>query len=230
MIEQGASAATRPNQFEERAALLLTLRQAGVRDISVMRAIEATPRDAFAPYRFRDLANRNMSLPIGCGQTMSRPADLARLLEALRVGRGHRVLEVGTGSGYSAAVLAQLAREVVTLERFETLAIEAARRLAAQGVANAMALYADGLDPSRALGLFDRIIVQASVETAPDALVQMLAPGGALLFACREPAGLGEKARERLIKLDRTDGGGLRESEFGPCRLGAAVPGLAQAL
>lgn len=230
MIEQMTSAAARPNQFEERAALLLTLRQAGVRDISVMRAIEATPRDAFAPYRFRDLANRNMSLPIGCGQTMSRPADLARVLEALRVGRGHRVLEVGTGSGYGAAVLAQLAREVVTLERFETLAIEAARRLAAQGVANAVALYADGLNPSRALGLFDRIIIQASVDTAPDALVQMLAPGGALLFARREPAKPGEEARERLVKLDRIDGGGLRESEFGPCRLGAAVPGLAQAL
>lgn len=214
--------------IEERAALLLALRQAGVRDISVMRAIEAVPRDAFTPYKFRDLANRNMSLPIGCGQTMSRPADLARRLEALKVGRGHRVLEIGTGSGYGAATLAKLGREVVTLERFETLAIEAARRLAALEVTNAVALYADGLAPSRALGEFDRIILQASVPETPAALVQMLAPGGTLLFGLRTPPG--EQPRERLIKIDRIERGELRESDFGPCALGAAVPGLAQAL
>ncbi|MGJ0512411.1 MAG: protein-L-isoaspartate(D-aspartate) O-methyltransferase, partial [Methylocystis sp.] len=101
--EDGARQAS---QFEERAALLLTLRQAGLRDLSVLRAMEATPREAFAPYRFRDLANRNLSLPIGCGQTMSRPVELARRLEALKIGRGHRVLEVGAGSGYGAAALA----------------------------------------------------------------------------------------------------------------------------
>lgn len=230
MIGQGTPAASPGHAFEARAALLLALRQGGVRDISVMRAIEATPRDAFAPSRFRDLANRNMLLPIGCGQTMSRPVELARRLEALRVGRGHRVLEVGAGSGYSAATLAQLAREVVSLERFETLAIEAARRLAAQGVANAMALHADGLNPSPALGFFDRIIVQASLGAAPAALIEMLAPGGALLFARQEPETPGEKPRERLIKLERRDGGELLETDCGPCRLGAAIPGLAQAL
>ncbi len=83
--EAGARQASQ--QFEERAALLLTLRQAGLRDLSVLRAIEATPREAFAPYRFRDLANRNLSLPIGCGQTMSRPVELARRLDALKIGR-----------------------------------------------------------------------------------------------------------------------------------------------
>lgn len=223
-------AAAHANEAEERAALLLALRQAGVRDLSVMRAVEATPREAFAPYRFRDLANRNLSLPLGCGQTMSRPADLARRLETLRVGRGHRVLEVGTGSGYGAATLAQLAREVVSLERFETLAIEAARRLAAQGVANAKALHADGLNPSRALGPFDRIIAHVSLDAAPSALMAMLAPGGVLLFARREHAKKGERPRQRLIKLERVEGGEWRESDLGPCRLDAAVPGVAEAL
>lgn len=226
----GDSDAPNAAEFEERAALLLTLRQGGVRDISVLRAMEATPREAFAPYRFRDLANRNLSLPIGCGQTMSRPVDLARRLEALRVGRGHRVLEVGAGSGYGAAALAQLAREVVSLERFETLAIEASRRLAAHGVTNARAIYADGLDPPGELGRFDRIIVQASVGAAPAALIQMLAPGGVMLFARREHAMAGARAKERLIKLDRNEEGELRETDLGPCRLGPAIPGMARAL
>ncbi len=180
------SAAAARIAFEERAALLLAVRQAGVRDISVMRAIEAVPREAFAPYKFRDLANRNMSLPLGCGQTMSRPADLGRRIEALRVGRGHRVLEVGTGSGYGTAILARLAREVVTLERFETLAIEAARRLAALGVSNAVALHGDGLAPARTLGEFDRIIVHAALTETPAALLQILAPGGTLIFVRNE--------------------------------------------
>ncbi|TLG75136.1 methyltransferase domain-containing protein [Methylocystis sp. B8] len=220
----------RAPEIEERAALLLTLRQAGVRDLAVLRAIEATPREAFAPYRFRDLANRNLSLPIGCGQTMSRPVELARRLEALRVGRGHRVLEVGAGSGYGAAALAQLAREVVSLERFETLAIEASRRLVSHGVTNAKAIYADGLDPPRDLGRFDRIVVQASVIAAPAALIEMLTPGGLMLFARREHAMAGARAKERLIKVDLIEGGELRETDFGPCRLGPAIPGLAQAL
>ena len=227
MGERGALSAA---EVEERAALLLTLRQAGVRDLSVLRAIEATPREAFAPYRFRDLANRNLSLPIGCGQTMTRPVELARRLEALRVGRGHRVLEVGAGSGYGAAALAQLAREVVSLERFETLAIEASRRLVTHGVANAKAIFADGLDPPSELGRFDRIILQASVIAAPAALIAMLAPGGALLFARSEPARAGVRAKERLIKIDRMEDGELRETDLGPCRLGPAIPGLAQAL
>ena len=226
--EAGARQASQ--QIEERAALLLTLRQAGLRDLSVLRAMEATPREAFAPYRFRDLANRNLSLPIGCGQTMSRPVELARRLEALKIGRGHRVLEVGAGSGYGAAALAQLANEVVSLERFETLAIEASRRLAAHGAANAKAIFADGLDPPHELGRFDRIIVQASVGAAPAALIQMLTPGGALLFARREHAKAGARAKERLIKLDRNEDGELRETDLGPCRLGPAIPGLAQAL
>ncbi|MGD9540277.1 protein-L-isoaspartate O-methyltransferase family protein [Methylocystis sp.] len=217
-------------EVEERAALLLTLRQGGVRDLSVLRAMEATPREAFAPYRFRDLANRNLSLPIGCGQTMSRPVELGRRLEALRTGRGHRVLEIGAGSGYGAAALAQLAREVVTLERFETLAIEASRRLAVHGAANAKAIYADGLDPPDDLGRFDRIIVQASVGAAPAALIQLLAPGGIMLFARRAHAMAGARAKERLIKLDLNEDGELRETDLGPCRLGAAIPGLAQAL
>ncbi|MCX7898772.1 MAG: protein-L-isoaspartate(D-aspartate) O-methyltransferase [Methylocystis sp.] len=224
-----AAALRAANNVEARAALLLSLRLAGVRDISVMRAIEIVPRDAYAPSRFRDLANRNVQLPIGCGQTMPRPADLARRLEALRIGRGHRVLEVGTGSGYAAAVMGQLCREVITIERFETLSIEAERRLVAQGVPNVKTLHGDGLAPKGELGHFDRIIVQASVEALPEALLERLAPRGVLLYARRLADGDG-KARERLIKVDRKDGNEIAETDLGGCNLGAARSGVAQAL
>lgn len=225
MSEPAAQAA-----FEERAALLLAVRRAGVRDISVMRAIEAVPREAFAPYRFRDLANRNMALPIGCGQTMSRPADLARRIEAMRIGRGHRVLEIGTGSGYGTAILARLAKEVVTLERYETLAIEAARRLAALPAANAVAQRADGLAPDPSIGQFDRIVVQAALEARPAALLGFLAPGGALVYVLSESVQGEKRPRQRLIKVDFTESGELRETDLGPHRVEAATVGIAKSL
>lgn len=216
--------------FEARAALLLAVRRAGVRDISVMRAFEAVPREAFAPFKFRDLANRNLALPLGCGQTMSRPADLGRRIEALRVGKGHRVLEVGTGSGYGTAILARLAWEVVSIERFETLAIEAARRLAAFGAANATVSHADGLAPDPTLGEFDRIIIEGALDAPPQAMISLLSPGGTLVYARHAPFEGEKRSHQRLIKVDRIDGGELRESDLGLHRLGAAAAGLAKAL
>ncbi len=215
---------------EERAALLLAVRRAGVRDISVMRAFEAVPREAFAPFRFRDLANNNMSLPLGCGQTMSRPSDLARRIEALRVAREHRVLEVGAGSGYGSAILARLAREVVTLERFETLSIEATRRLAGLGVDNVFVLHADGLAPDPALGNFDRIIIQAALEEPPAALLGRLTRGGALVYVLSEKKAGEKRPRQRLIKVDLIENGELRETTLGQHSIGFAALGLAKAL
>lgn len=217
-------------KLEARAALLLEVRRAGVRDLEVMRAIETAPRELFAPHRFKDLADRNMALPIGCGQSMPSPADLGRRLEALETKPHHRVLEVGTGSGYGAAVLARLAREVVSVERFETLAIEAAKRLSSLSVANALVLFGDGLSPSRALGAFDRILLHVSVEEAPRPLVDLLAPGGVMVFGRLAPAAAGKRRRARLVRLVRDQKGALRETELGECRLSAAVPGSALAL
>lgn len=215
---------------EERAALLLRVRRAGVRNIAVMRAIEAVPRELFAPNRLRDLANRNMGLPIACGQTMPSPADLARRLEALDVRPEHRALEVGTGSGYGTAALARLARDVVSIERFETLAIEAARRLASLGVGNALVLHGDGLAPSRSLGRFDRIVVHASLAGTPRLLVDMLAPGGVIVFGRLTPAPKGQPRKERLSKLTKDAQGAVEETDIGSCRLGPAVGGPARAL
>ncbi len=216
--------------FEARAALLLAVRRAGVRDISVMRAFETIPREDFVPYRFRDLANRNISLPLGCGQTMSRPAELARRIEALKVGRGHRVLEVGTGSGYGAAILARLAKDVVTVDRCATLAIEAGRRLDAFGAGNVKTIHADGLSPDADWGEFDRILAQAALPSRPEALLRRLAPGGALVYVWSDKKAGEKRPRQRLIKVDRNEEGAWRETDLGPHSLGGAAFGLAKAL
>lgn len=212
-----------------RGALLLSIRQAGVHDLDILRAFEAAPREEFAPYRFRDLANRDISLPIGCGQTMPRPVELARRIAALGVGRGHRVLEIGVGSGYAAAILARLAREVVSLERYATLAIEAARRLEALGVGNVRVLHGDGTAPAADLGAFDRIIVHGAMLHAPEPLTDRLAPGGALLFARLERGGA-RKGAQRLIRLDRDEAGAFVTRDMGPCRLVSLHADVAQAL
>lgn len=210
---------------EERGALLLAIRRAGVRDLSVLRAIELTPREAFTPYRYRDLANRNISLPIGCGQTMSRPVDLARRIASLEVGPGHRVLEVGAGSGYSAAILSRLASEVVSIERYRTLAIEASARVADLLPAKIRILHHDGLAPSSDLGRFDRIFVEAALQAPPPGLLAALAGEGILVYARSAP-----DRRQRLIKLVRKSSGELDESDLGPCQLALCAPGIAVSL
>lgn len=210
---------------EERGALLLAIRRAGVRDLAVLRAIEATPREAFTPYRYRDLANRNISLPIGCGQTMTRPVDLARRIVALGVERGHRVLDVGAGSGYGAAILSRLAGEVVALERYRALAIEASAHLAALEIANVRVVHADGLAPGPELGRFDRIFIEAALAATPAPLLASLAPDGAAIYAQAAQDG-----RQRLIKLVRKSSGATEENDLGPCRLAFSAQGLAQSL
>jgi protein-L-isoaspartate(D-aspartate) O-methyltransferase len=212
-------------EVEQRAALLLQLRRAGVRDVAIMRAIERAPRGLFAPHRFRDLADRDMSLPIDCGQSMPSAADLGRRIEALGVTSQHRVLEVGSGSGYAAAVLAQLAREVVSLERFASLAAEASARLESAGVANARVLHADGLAPPDGLGAFERIILHVAVRETPGRLIERLAPGGVLLY------GRTALGKTRSIRVERAgDGEAFRETDLGPCRLPLAASGLAARL
>ena len=210
---------------EERGALLLAIRRAGVRDIAVLRAIEATPREAFSPFRYRDLANRNISLPIGCGQTMTRPVDLARRIAALGVDQSCRVLNVGAGSGYGAAILSRLAGDVVAVERYRALAIEASVRVAALALANVRVIHADGLAPAPELGRFDRIFVDAAMLAPSPELLAALAPEGVLLYARAD-----QGARQRLIKLVRKTSGAIEEIDLGPCRLAFSAPGAAQSL
>src|SRR5947209_2879181 len=157
--------------IENRAALLLKLRTQGIRNTDVLRAIETIPREMFVPHQLADLAQRDLPLPIACGQTMSEPSLVARVLEALDLHPEQRVLEIGAGSGYVTAILAILAKHIVSIERFRGLASGAQARLAELALHNVEVIFGDGLS-SEALaggvaGPFDRILVHLSLDDAP---------------------------------------------------------------
>src|SRR4051812_27295765 len=160
---------------------MLTLRQRGISDKAVLRAMDAVPREHFVEPRHAESAYADQAMPIACGQTISQPYVVAYMTEQLAVKPNHRVLEVGTGSGYQAAVLSRLAREVVSLERYRTLANTARARLKTLGYSNVEVLLGDGFagEPMRAP--YDRIIVTAAAESVPQALVAQLADDGIMI-------------------------------------------------
>ncbi len=165
--------------WQGRAMFLLSLRARGVFDTNVLRAMELVPRDLFAPRRFADLARSEVALPLACGQTMTGPASVAAMLVALDVRPGQRVLEVGTGSGYVAALLARMGAEVVSVERHAILADSAALRLTAAGLAEAVTVVVgDGLAAGAGDERFDRILLNGSVFAMPPALTSRLSVGG----------------------------------------------------
>jgi protein-L-isoaspartate(D-aspartate) O-methyltransferase len=211
--------------IENRAALLLKLRTQGIRNTDVLRAIEMIPREAFVPHQLADLAQRDLPLPIACGQTMSEPSLVARMLEALDVGREHRVLEIGTGSGYVTAILASLAGDIVSIDRFHTLAASARTRLEQLGLRNTQVLCADGPAPDIA-GPFDRILLHLAFEQPPANFVDLLAPDGVLVYGRL----LGQGTSTQLTRLARNSGGKIEESDCGPCVLPKPIPGVAAAL
>lgn len=213
------------NTPEERGLLLLSIRQAGVRDITVLRAIEMTPRDEFTPFRFRDLANKNISIPIGCGQTMTRPSDLARSYEALEIKSHHRVLEIGAGSGYGTAILSKLASEVVAFERYNSLAASLRERLASLNIDNVLLFSSDGFEASIDIGLFDRIVIHLMLSQTPQTLTSFLKPGGVIIFGRREAHVCSRGARERLVKVNLKSDGLSEQIDIGPTRLGTPCQG-----
>jgi protein-L-isoaspartate(D-aspartate) O-methyltransferase len=205
----------------EKMMFQLTLRRRGISDQAVLRAMEETPRDAFVEAADRDAAWRDTALAIACGQTISQPFVVAYMTEQLQLRPQHRVLEVGTGSGYQAAILSRLCAEVVTLERFRTLAERARTRLEKLGHDNIEVRVADGLAPPEELGTFERIIVTAAVDDIPDALTNRLAPDGILVA----PVGPSD-GRQTLVRLRRT-GQGTERKELVDVRFVPALPGLA---
>ncbi len=208
---------------EARGALVLALRQAGVRDVDVLRAIETVPREIFVPCRLRDLAARNCALPIACGQTMAAPGVLAAMLDALDLRLSHRVLEIGAGSGYATAVLSRLVREVVSFERFRSLSVEARARLEQLNIVNATIDCADGMATPERHGRFDRVIAHVCFADPPQALLGVLAPGGRLV--CALPAAGGEG--QEIVAIEAPLGPVRR---LAPVRLGGVVDGVALAL
>jgi protein-L-isoaspartate(D-aspartate) O-methyltransferase len=209
----------------ERAQFTLRMRARGLGDIRVLRALERTPRSFFVPQRYADIAGRDIALPIGGGQTAPPPSTVASMIEALRLQPTHRVLEIGTGSGYAAALLGQLAAEVVSLERIQSLAVEAGARLGSFGLANVRVRHADGLAQALDGAPFDRILVHAVIEPPAPRLTRWLGPGAALVAA------IADEDTQRIVRLTRDGDGELKGDAFGQVRtLTPLAIGLMRAL
>ena len=151
----------------EKMMFQLNLRRRGISDQAVLRTMEEIPRDVFVASGDRGDAYRDSALAIACGQTISQPFVVAYMTEQLQLQRSHRVLEIGTGSGYQAAILSRLCREVLTIERYRTLADSARVRLEQLGCHNIEVMLGDGFDVPANVGDFDRIIVTAAMEQIP---------------------------------------------------------------
>jgi len=195
-----------------RQRLAARLGQAGIRDPRVLQALESVPRHLLLPEALRAQAYRDAALPIGEGQTISAPSTVAAMTEALELRGDERVLEVGTGSGYQAAVLSQLAAHVVTIERRPSLAARARSALDALGVANVVVHLGDGSRGRPADGPYDAIVVTAGAPEIPPPLVSQLAPGGRLVGP------VGARGRQVLVRVRRGADGELHREELGPCR------------
>jgi protein-L-isoaspartate(D-aspartate) O-methyltransferase len=209
----------------EKMMFQLNLRRRGISDQAVLRAMEEIAREDFVESTDRDYAYRDSALGIACGQTISQPFVVAYMTEQLQLQKQHRVLEIGAGSGYQAAVLSRLCREVLTIERYRTLADSARARLERAGCDNVEVLLGDGLDAAAIPGgQFDRIIVTAAMEQMPEALELRLEPGGILIA----PVGP-HQGTQTLIRVTRTESGFERRELVG-VRFVPALPGIAREL
>jgi protein-L-isoaspartate(D-aspartate) O-methyltransferase len=204
------------------AAFVLSLRERGVFDLNVLRAMETVPRDFFAPRRFADLARSDVALPIACGQTMTSPTVVATMLAALDVKPGQRILEVGTGTGYVTALLARIGAEVHTVERHPTLAESAARRLELAGFSRVKMSCGDGLDGGEVQGRYHRIILNGVLPYLSPALTSRLVVGGRLV------AGAIMDGTPQLLTIARNDEGDLAHSFGAPVRLSPLLPSKPQ--
>jgi protein-L-isoaspartate(D-aspartate) O-methyltransferase len=204
--------------------LVMALRSAGISDKAVLAAIERTPRDVFVPAGFQDQAFENRPLPIDCGQTISQPFVVAAMTQALQLDDRCKVLEIGTGSGYQAAVLARLARRVYTVERYRTLAKEAEARFASLRLTNIVQRIGDGAAGWPEQAPFDRIMVTAAAPERPDQLLDQLRPGGVAVA----PVQRGEV--QTLMRYTKAEDGDISEEALFDVRFVPLVEGAARAL
>src|SRR5271165_1761131 len=208
----------------EKMMFQLTLRRRGISDQAVLRTMEEIPREAFVEEGDRADAYRDSALGIPCGQTISQPFVVAYMTEQLHLQKQHRVLEIGTGSGYQAAILSRLAGQVLTIERFRTLADTARSRLERLGCDNVEVMFGDGFHLPPGAGQFDRIIVTAAMEQIPESLIGRLEPGGILIA----PVGP-HHGTQTLVRLTKTDAG-IERRELVDVRFVPALPGVAREL
>jgi protein-L-isoaspartate(D-aspartate) O-methyltransferase len=203
--------------------LVMSLRGGGVTDAKVMGAIERTPRHLFVPQRFGDQAYDDRALPIDCGQTISQPLIVALMTQALKLDDRCKVLEIGTGSGYQAAVLARLARRVYSVERYRTLAKEAEQRFDAMRLTNIVTKIGDGTLGWPEQAPFDRIILTASAPQRPDAILDQLKDGGIAV------APVDRETKQVLVRYVR-HGDEWEETDLMDVRFVPLVKGEARAL
>jgi protein-L-isoaspartate(D-aspartate) O-methyltransferase len=208
----------------ERMEFQLLLRRRGISEQAVLRAMDAVPREHFVSAELADNAYADQALPIACGQTISQPYVVAFMTEQLDVEPQHHVLEVGTGTGYQAAILSRLARDVVSIERYRTLADGARERLKTLGYGNVTILAGDGLGGVPEDAPFDRIMVTAAAEEVPEALVSQLAEGGKIVL----PLGP-RNGTQYIVRLTKTAGGLARQSLIA-VRFVPLLPGQAREL
>ncbi len=197
----------------EKIRLLMALRKNGITDTRTLSAIEQTPREAFVEESFRDRAYEDNALPIAMEQTISMPSIVAMMTQALDVQPKHCVLEIGTGSGYQAAVLAKLARRVHTIERHKPLSELARSRFETLKLRNIDAHVGDGSKGWPHAAPYERIIVTCAADTIPQTLMAQLTIGGVMIV----PVGP-HVADQQLLKLTRVAADEVRKETLGPVR------------
>ena len=214
-------ALTEEQQAKRRAALVSEIRSypssgflaPGVLDARVLEAMAKVPRHHFVPDALQANAYENRPLGIGHGQTISQPYIVALMTDLARIAPGDRVLEIGTGSGYQAAIAAELARSVYSIEIIEPLAREAAARLARLGYRNVETRVADGYHGWEEKGPFDAMLVTAAVTHIPPPLVKQLKPGGRMVI----PVGA-QFSVQQLVLIDKQADGSIRTRQIIPVR------------
>jgi protein-L-isoaspartate(D-aspartate) O-methyltransferase len=206
------------------ADLILRLRRVGITDQKVVAAIESVPRELFVPNESQPLAYSERALPIDCGQTISAPVIVGLMTAALDIGDRDRILEVGTGSGYQAAILARLARRVYTMDRFRTLVEAAESRWRTLRLTNITSITGDGTKGWPEQAPFDGIVITAAGEAVPEALKKQVRVGGVIVMPIGPVEGV-----QKLTRLVRTEDG-FDEKVLADVRFVPLIPGRAERL
>jgi len=207
--------------------LVMVLRRQGISDVRVLSAIETIPRDVFVDKPFETNAYDNSALPIACGQTISQPYVVAFATQALELDPKHRVLELGTGSGYQAAILSPLCRMVYTVERHKPLLAQAEERFRKLRRTNIVTRHGDGLKGWPEGAPFDRILLSAAVPEVPQILIDQLKPAGILVAPVGGDAQSARGVSQSLTKIVKGEGGITRENLL-PVMFVPMIEGLPQ--
>ena len=209
---------------ENFAAFLMRMRMRGGVDQNVLDAIEATPRRGFVPSQWQDAAFSGRCVPIECGEVIEGIDLQARMISELEIDPSHRVLEIGTGSGYSAGLMSRLAQRVTTVDRFRSLLEQARHRMQALRIDNVQFRHADGKNGYAGEGTYDRIIVWAAFPTLPRGFLEVLASGGMMVGA------IGDGTSEQLVAKLTKIGSRFERQDLFPVRFQPLAETVAAAL